>query len=366
MISSKETYAHINQAKFNYKSKDNKDYLITLFIIDNKITIKINEIIIPLISYKISISLEEFYILSNHFKTFKSLNEIYNNLKELIQENINNLTINIKTSSLELIIPKPIFSTKQFSFILLQSKIPKEEDIIEISRLISELKDENNLLNFKLKEIKEKINNNILLLSDQKDSLFHNLLKISPFINNITVLPPNFIVNKLNFQNFKNFKIIIYDMKDYGFQLKENISEIKQYLLNNGNIIVTHDHWTINSYKGKLYELLGAKLKKQEKIKVKKAKVLQKEHPIFKSYFLMDKEIFDIAETHKSDTIYPNKKYLKDLLIELMDNINGEYLMVKSYDKGKLIYWNVGHNQNLTDYEQDLFLNIIAWIYKDN
>ena len=366
MITSNEAYSPNNQVKFNYKSKENKDYLIALFIIDNKITIKVNEIIIPLISYKISISLEEFYSLSNYFKSFKSINEIYNNLKEIIRENINNLKININTSSLELIISNPKFSNKQFSFILLQTKIPKEEDIIEMSRLIKELKDENNLLNLKLKEMKEKINNNILLLSDQKDSLFHNLLKISPFVNNITVLPPNYIVKKLNIQNFKNYKIIIYDMKDYGFQLNENISEIKQYLLNNGNIIVTHDHWTINSYKGKLYELLGAKLKKQEKIKVKKAKVLQKEHPIFKSYFLMDKEIFDIAETHKSDTIYPNKKYLKDLLIELMDNINGEYLMVKSFDKGKLIYWNVGHNQNLTDYEQDLFLNIIAWIYKDN
>ena len=93
---------------------------------------------------------------------------------------------------------------------------------------------------------------------------------------------------------------------------------------------------------------------------------MQKEHPIFKSYYLMDKDTFDIAETHKSDTIYPDKKYLNDLLIELMDNINGEYLTVKKFGKGKLIYWNVGHNPNLTEYEQDLFFNIIAWIYKDN
>ena len=278
---------------------------------------------------------------------------------------LNNITINNNTSSLELIISFPNFKNEKFSFILSQTENSKEEDILEMSRLIKELKDENKLLDLKLKEIFEKFNNNILLLSDQRDSLFNNLLKISPFVNNITVLSPN-LINKLNFQNLKKFKIIIYDMKDYGFQLKENTSEIKQYLLNNGNIIVTHDHWTINSYKGKLYELLGAKLKKQEKIKVKKAKVLQKEHPIFKSYFLMDKDTFDIAETHKSDTIYPNKKYLKDLLIELMDSINGEYLMVKKFDKGKLIYWNVGHNPNLTDYEQDLFFNIIAWIYKDN
>jgi hypothetical protein len=284
----------------------------------------------------------------------------------LIKGNIKNLTLNNNTSSLELIISIPKFGNEQFSFILSQTDNSNEENILEISKLIKELMDENKLLNLKIKEMNEKLNNNILLLSDQRDSLFYNLLKISPFVNDITVLPPNFLINKLNFQNLKKFKIIIYDMKDCGFQLKENISEIKHFLLNKGNIIVTHDHWTIDSYKGKLYELLGATLKRQKKTKVQKAKVLQKGHPIFKSYFLMDKDTFDIAETHKSDTIYPNKKYLKDILIELMDNINGEYLMVKKFDKGKLIYWNVGHNPNLTDYEQDLFFNIIAWIYKDD
>ena len=245
MITAKGTYSSINEEKFNYKSEENKDYLITLSILANKITIKANEIKIPLISYKISMSLEEFYSLSNSFKTFKSINAIYDKLKELIKGN--NLTIKNNTSSLELIIFFPNFRNEHFSFILSQAENSKEEDILEMSKLIKELKDENKLLVLELKEINEKLNNNILLLSSRTDSLFHYLLKISPFVNNITVLPPNFIINKLNFQNFKKFKIIIYDMKDYGFQLKENISEIKKYLLNNGNIIVTHDHWTIDS-----------------------------------------------------------------------------------------------------------------------
>ena len=50
-----------------------------------------NEINIPLITYKISISLEEFYSLSKSFRTFKSINEIYDNLKELIKGNIKNI-----------------------------------------------------------------------------------------------------------------------------------------------------------------------------------------------------------------------------------------------------------------------------------
>ena len=358
----------IRQDKFKYKSKENKDYFISLSIIDNKIAIIISEIDIPLISYKITISLEEFYFLSKFFKKFKSINEIYEILKELIQSNIKNLTINNNTSSsLEMIIPNSKNNNEQISFMLNQQREKiKEEGIIEISRIIKEIKEENKLLNLKLKEMNEKLNNNILLISDNGNSLLNNLLKISPFVNNITIIQPNNIINKMNFQNFKKFKMIIYDMKDYGFQTNENFAEVKQYLLNNGNIIITHDQWTIISYKGKLYELLGAKLTKRDKTKVTKAKVLKKDHPIFQSYYFLDKKIFDIAQTHKSDTVYPNNNYLNDLVIELMDDVHGEYLMIKRFNKGKLIYWNVGHNQNLTDYEQNLFTNIIAWIYKDN
>ena len=362
----KEPNSVVRQAKFNFKSKENKEYLITLFIIDNKITIKVNEIDIPLISYKISLSLEEFYYLSNFFQIFKSINEIYDNLNILIQSNIKSLTINYTSSSLELIIPIKKNKNEQLSFMLTQVENCKDEYNIELLQILKEIKEENRLLNLKLKEMNEKLNNNILLISDRQDSLLNNLLKISPFVNNITIIPPNDILNKMTFQHFNKFKIIIYDMKDYGYQTKENLSEIKQYLLNNGNIIVTHDQWTIVSYRGESYKLLGATLKNQDKTKVRKAKILKKDHPIFQSYFSFEQEIFDIAETHKSDTVYPNTNYLNDLLIELMDNIHGEYLMVKRFNKGKLIYWNAGHNQNLTDYEQKLFANIIAWIYKDN
>ena len=131
---------------FNYKSKEEKDYLITSSLIDNKIIISVVKINIPLISYKLSISLEEFYSLSINFKAFKSISEIYDNLKELIQENIQNLTIRKNTSSLELIISIPKFRNEHFSFILSQTENSKEEVIIEIWRLIKELKEENKLL----------------------------------------------------------------------------------------------------------------------------------------------------------------------------------------------------------------------------
>ena len=184
----------IRQDKFKYKTKKNKDYFITLSIIDNKITIIISKIDIPLISYKITISLKEFYFLSKFFEKFKSINEIYEILKELIQSNIKNLTINNNTSSLEMIIPNSKNNNEQISFMLNQQREKiKEEGIIEISRIIKEIKEENKLLNLKLKEMNEKLNNNILLISDNRNSLLNNLLKISPFVNNITIIQPNIL-----------------------------------------------------------------------------------------------------------------------------------------------------------------------------
>ena len=45
--------------------------------------------------------------------------------------------------------------------------------------------------------------------------------------------------------------------------------------------------------------------------------------------------------THKTDTVFNNKQeYLKNLLIELDDNKQGEYLLIREIWQGKLILWN--------------------------
>ena len=52
--------------------------------------------------------------------------------------------------------------------------------------------------------------------------------------------------------------------------------------------------------------------------------------------------------THKTDTVFNNKQeYLKNLLIELDDNKQGEYLLIREIWQGKLILWNDGHSYNL-------------------
>ena len=62
------------------------------------------------------------------------------------------------------------------------------------------------------------------------------------------------------------------------------------------------------------------------------------------------------------------QEYLKNLLIELDDNKQGEYLLIREIGQGKLILWNAGHSYypgrlvEITDIEQKLFMNIIHWI----
>ena len=39
--------------------------------------------------------------------------------------------------------------------------------------------------------------------------------------------------------------------------------------------------------------------------------------------------------------------------------------MIKNYEKGSIIYWNIGHVTTLTGDEEKLLVNIISYIYQD-
>ena len=101
-------------------------------------------------------------------------------------------------------------------------------------------------------------------------------------------------------------------------------------------------------------------------INVSDPTVTKESHPIFNSYYNLNftkGTPLTIASTHHPDTIYSDLDvYARDLLIELNDNIHGEYLMVKEYGKGKIVFWNVGHFNTLTHIEQKLFYNILAYL----
>ena len=208
--------------------------------------------------------------------------------------------------------------------------------------------------------------NSVMLITNNTCPLLTNLLKFNNSINKIDIKPSKSLSN-LNFKNMQQFKAIIYDLQDSGFEETINTEEINNYLKNGGNIIITHDQWShwirMASVNAKFF---GAKIQKQDYIFVSKAKIYNNNHPIFTSFYdlyLDNKSIINISATHKSDTIYENmEEYYKDLLIELEDNKYGEYLLIKEIEKGKVIFWNVGHSYDLTDYEKKLFMNFIYWI----
>ncbi len=113
-------------------------------------------------------------------------------------------------------------------------------------------------------------------------------------------------------------------------------------------------------------ELLGATLKNQSYVKTTAATVTKESHPLFNYYYNLNftkGTALTISSTHHTATIYSDLDvYAGDLIIELKDNKHGEYLLVKKYGKGKIVYWNVVCTYTLTDIEQKLFYNILAYL----
>ena len=150
----------------------------------------------------------------------------------------------------------------------------------------------------------------------------------------------------------EKFKIIIYDLKDGGFGIRLGDENVRKYLNKGGNIIFTHEQWmNDNRYQTYYYS--------------SKIRIVDDEHPVFSSYYKLNFNNFHITETHSSDKLIFENEYLKDVIIELDNDINSEYLMIKNYEKGKIIYWNIGHIATLTNDEENLLVNIIAYIYQD-
>lgn len=97
-----------------------------------------------------------------------------------------------------------------------------------------------------------------------------------------------------------------------------------------------------------------------------KVTIVDDQHPVFSSYYKINTtNNFEITQTHNCIKLIFENEYLTDVVIKLNNDINSEYLMIKNYEIGKLIYWNVGHLISLTDDEEKLLVNLISYIYKD-
>ena len=242
-----------------------------------------------------------------------------------------------------------------------------------IKNLESEIKylkiDNQKLKQNSLNNNKTPKSNNVLLISnvfteDDNPSppLLYNLLKNISFISNIKIIHPSTILSQLTESNLINYNIVIFDLKQHGYENTKTKKEyIEQYLSHGGNILVTHDHWTALAGP---QELFGGYRSFEEKGSItNKALIVNSRHKIFNSYYdLSENENIDVAPTH-SGWVKMNPNFKKDdtVLIRLKDEIKSEYLMQREINLGKCVYWNVGHSYNLTNFEIKLLTNILAW-----
>ena len=340
----------------NSKTISNKEYNITLSISSLKLLIKVDILKLPIISFQNIYTLEQLIQVSKYFRLFDTIEEVYEDLIIIFENNIEIINYN---TYIKLITYIPNRIINNITFILPNIQRDTEERINELFSLITDLKNESIMFRDKIDKCFEEISEiqklkkfNVLLISDQTNSLLYNILKTCPYINEISIFNNNFIVQKFNDRIMEKFKIIIYDLNDGGFGIRLGDENVRKYLNKGGNIIFTHEQWmNDNSYQ--TYYLAS------------KIKIVDDEHPVFSSYYKLNINNLQISETHSSDKLIFENEYLKDVIIELDNDINSEYLMIKSYEKGKIIYWNVGHISTLTNDEENLLVNIIAYIYQD-
>ena len=346
----------IKHLNINSKSISNKEYNITLAFSSSKLLIKVDILELPIISFQKIYTLERLIQISKYFRIFDTIVEIY---EDLIIHFKNDIEIINYNTYLELIAYIPNSIINNITFILPNIQRDPDERIDELFNIITDLKNENIILRDKIDKCIEEISEiqklkkfNVLLISQQTNSLLYNLLKTCPYINEISIFDNNFIVQRFNDRIMEKFKIIIIDLKDENMIIKFGEENMKKYLNKGGNIIFTHGNWINgNIYTNPYY--------------TSKIKIINDKHPVFSSYYKLNITNLKISETHNTNKLIFENEYLKDAIIELDNEINSEYLMIKNYEKGKIIYWNIGHKPTLTNDEENLLVNIISYIYQD-
>ena len=346
----------IKHLNINSKSISNKEYNITLAFSSLKLLIKVDILELPIISFQNIYTLDRLIQLSKYFRIFDTIEEVY---EDLIIHFKNDIEIINYNTYLELIAYMPNSIINNITFILPNIQRDPNERIDELFNIITDLKNENIMLKNKVDKCFEEISEiqklkkfNVLLISQQTNSLLYNLLKTCPYINEISIFDNTFITQRFNDRIMEKFKIIIYDPKDGSYGIRFSEENIKKYLNKGGNIIFTHGQWiNDNTYKTPYY--------------TSKIKIIDNKHPVFSSYYKLNITNLHITETHNFYKLIFENEYLKDVIIELDNEIKSEYLMIKNYEKGKIIFWNVGHNPTLTNDEENLLVNIIAYIYQD-
>ena len=342
---------------FNSKSFDNEDYNVTFAISSSKLMINIDIFKIPIISYQNIYTLEQLSQISRYFRMFDTIEEVYEDLIILFE---NDLEIINYDEYIELITYFSSSSTKNITFIIPIIQRDTDAKIDELFSMVKDLKNESTIFNNKINgcldeisELKKLKNFKVLLISDETNPLLYNLLKTCPYVSEIYIFQNDFIIQKFTERIMEKFKIIIFDLTDKAYTTRFGDENIRKYINKGGKIIFTHNQW-MNNY---VY---------QNKYYASTIKIIDAEHPVFSSYYNINTTTgFQITETHNHNKLIFENEYLKDAVIQLNNDISSEYLLIKNYEKGKLIHWNAGHLTTLTNDEEKLLVNIISYIYQD-
>ena len=214
----------------------------------------------------------------------------------------------------------------------------------------------------------------ILLISNHSaGDILYDLLKKSPFISDIRIASPN-VTSEMKESFLSYFDCVIYDLQDFGYNVKLSDNDaVKKYIMNDGgSFLITHDHFDDNKYSNILLPLLGIQIEEEIYLKKEsnKTKIINFEHPIFKSYYdLSNLKTINIAPSHTSFHSVPDKNKDKILMEFVTDENSGvinDYLVANEVGKGRMVYWSAGHSNYISEEEKTLFINIVSWLTKYN
>ena len=160
-----------------------KEYKIELYSSHEEMKIIINEENDSLSNkiYSNIFSLMQLYNISNYFKMFDKIDDLITNIKNLIEENKFQLSINDKTLII-IFSPGIIIKGKIELTLLLKEKTQSEKlnDLITLTqsllKRVDKLEKENTNLKEEVKELKEKLKTNININQEDKDPFSDSLI----------------------------------------------------------------------------------------------------------------------------------------------------------------------------------------------
>ena len=352
---------------YYYKENDNlKNEIGDLKRLNGNATIKINDLN------------QDNVKLNNEISDLKRLNEGLDQDKENLNNEINDLNkMNKNLTSTNDEIKKAIeiqnltlnYLTNQYHEYINTSN----KEIKDLKNCITNLEIENkklidteNLL--KMKKTVLLITNHFTNNIPSDGSLYFLLSKVR-FVT-LDVIDSTSVQN-YQLDNFNKYSAIVFDVVQNGYRFGNLnfFDKIVKYTKKGGSVFLTHNHIDYQQKESTFpFYLVGLKYYASPSTLTTKAKVTNKNHPIFYNYYnLTELNEFSTKSTYRSYSIF-NETSSAIKLIDLVDG-NGkydDYLVVNKYGKGKAAITRAGYSSSLSLDEEKVFINTLRWLLFDD